>query len=191
MTNLVDGLDWLPNHFQQGFSVTFARGVQPRDLLVRMGCPEESLAEMTREEAEEVDMDEDVRVIRAGFLNDWGYAVQSWDAHILGEEGELMARVSEGTEVVVLVSTATVPWFAYCADGRLVCSFDPGTPLGRYGDEPDRFLAAMERSGVLVDSPDEEHQPVAAMLRMAEAEFGLALPVEDIVRGELLAGQVV
>jgi hypothetical protein len=135
-------------------------------------------------------VDEDVRVIRAGFFDGWGYAVQSWDAHVLGEEGALMERISMGTEAVILVSTATVPWFAYSAGGRLVCGFDPGTPLGRYGADPDRFVVAMERSGIPAGGAPAEVEPVAAMLRMAEAEFGLNLPVEDVVRGALLAGQV-
>lgn len=185
---MTEGIGWLPDHFRQGFSVTFARGVPPKDLLLRMGCPEESLSMMTREDAEEMDMDDDVRVIRAGLSQGWGYAVQSWDAHILGEEGDLMSKVSQGTEVVVLVSTATTPWFAYCENGEIVCSFDPGTPLGRYGSDPDRFLAAMQRVGIVAGGPAPERGAVEAMLEMAEVEFGLSLPAADVSGTELLAG---
>ncbi|NML54739.1 hypothetical protein HHL19_18965 [Streptomyces sp. R302] len=184
-----DGISWLPRHFPHGFSVTFAREVEPSDLLIRMGCTEDSLEPLSREDAEEIDMDEDVRVIRAGFCDGWGYALQSWDAHILTEEGELMQRVSEGTEVVALISTSTIPWFAYCTNGDLICSFDPGTPRGRYGDDPDRFLQAMRQSGIAVDE-SSDRDPVAAMLEMAESLFHLRIPIDEAVRGDLLSGRI-
>lgn len=192
MEPLADGVRWLPGSYPQGFSVVFARGLEPRELLLRMGCSPGSISPMTREDAEQLELNGlDVEgaeyVIRSGALGGWAYALQSWGARAL-EEG-VIAETSAGSEVVVLVSTETVPWIAYAVDGQEICSFDPTMPGTRYGGEPDRLLPAMERVGMSPGEVSLRTDAVAAMLQLAEAEFGVGLPRAEVEEGELPAGQ--
>jgi len=189
MTSEVDGLEWLSDAYADGFAVVFVRGVEARELLLRLGCPEESLALLTREDAEEQELDDEDggHVIRAGTHGGWAFAVQRWGARVLEED--VIPALSSGTELVALVKSS-LPWFAYAAKGEQVCAFDAGMPHIRHGSDPDRFLTLMGEAGVLRETRPEGVRPVDAMLRLAELAFGLSLPRREIESGELAAGVV-
>jgi hypothetical protein len=53
MASDVGGLGWLPQAYAGNFTVAFARGLSARELLLRLGCPEDSLTRLDREDAEE------------------------------------------------------------------------------------------------------------------------------------------
>ncbi|MEV7446457.1 DUF6461 domain-containing protein [Streptomyces sp. NPDC091204] len=188
MSVLEDGLAWLPSSFPQGFSLLFARDVEPRTLLKLMGCEEGSFEVMDRDDAEEFQQEdpEERSVLRAGSVGPWSFAVQSWGAHIL--ESDALEHVSAVAETVAIVRTETVPWFVYAKDGQTLCSFDPGLPDLREGADRDVLLPHMVDSGLRVEGRDSGISPVDAMLGLAERAFGLGLPRELIVHGELLAG---
>ncbi|MER6216240.1 DUF6461 domain-containing protein [Streptomyces sp. NPDC001674] len=188
MSPLADGLTWLPSSFPQGFSVLFARNLEPRRLLELMGCEQDSFEVMDRDDAEELQQEdpEGRSVLRAGSVGEWAFAVQSWGAHVL--ESEALDDVRAVTETVVVVSTETVPWFAYAKDGRTLCSFDPGLPDLRDGSDPDILLAHLDASGLRVGGQESNVPPVTAMLELAERAFGLGLPRRVIEQDELLAG---
>ncbi|MDX3540014.1 DUF6461 domain-containing protein [Streptomyces sp. MB09-01] len=188
MSVLEDGLTWLPSSFPQGFSVLFARDVEPRTLLELMGCEEGSFQVMDRDDAEEFQHEdpEERSVLRAGSVGPWSFAVQSWGAHVL--ESDALQHVSAVAETVAIVRTETIPWFAYAKNGQTLCSFDPGLPDLRDGADRDILLSHMVESGLRVEGRDSGISSVDAMLGLAERAFGLGLPRELVVDGELLAG---
>ncbi|WP_438290878.1 DUF6461 domain-containing protein [Streptomyces sp. HUAS TT7] len=188
MDTVAEGLQWLPVSFRQGFSVTFSRGLEPAELLHRMGCAPGSLTSMTRADAEAYELGDEREgaVLRAGTAGEWAYALQLWGAH--GIDAGVMAAVSAGTESVVLVSTSTIPWFAHSVNGEEVCAFDPGLPDIRYGTGADRLVPAMARAGFSVGGNPAPLGAVEAMLHLAEQEFGLGLPRYEVESGELAAG---
>ncbi|MFD7540219.1 DUF6461 domain-containing protein [Streptomyces sp. NPDC059819] len=189
METTADGLRWLPTSFRQGFSVTFARGVQPGELLRRLGCAA-CLTSMTRSDAEsyEVGAAREGAVLRAGISGGWAYALQMWGA--VGIEESAMTAASAGTECVVLISTSTIPWFAYMVDGEEICAFDPGLPDIRYGTGSGEMVAAMADAGFAVDGKPAAGSAVEAMLRLAEQQFGLGLPQHEVNHAALVAGIV-
>ncbi|MEU0743506.1 DUF6461 domain-containing protein [Streptomyces sp. NPDC006134] len=180
----------MPDAFGQGFSLTFVRDVPVRELLGRFGCAPGSIRPSTLADARELELEDedDGAVICAGRAGGWSFALQSWGARIL-EEG-VIERVSAGAEMVGLISTASAPAFVYAVDGEEICGFDPGLPHLRYGADPDRFLARMAQAGMPADGTPVEGSPTAAMLRFAEAAFGLSLPQSSTLREELLSGRV-
>lgn len=184
-----DGLQWLSTAYPETFALTFARGLSAHELLLRLGCPQDSLTLLTRDEAEEQELEnpDAGHIVRAGEHGGWAWAIQLWGARVL-DEGVLGA-VSAGTEGVALVNSA-LPWFAYAADGGEICSFDVGMPWLRHGSDPDRFLQLMAEAGVL-SGPDQPHvRPVLAMLRLAEMGFSLSLPKDAVEAQETVAGLV-
>ena len=49
-------LQWLPTAYPETFALTFARGVSARELLLRLGCPQDSLTLLTRDDTEEQEL---------------------------------------------------------------------------------------------------------------------------------------
>ena len=182
-----DSLQWLPTAYPETFALTFARGVSARELLLRLGCPQDSLTLLTRDDAEEQELqDPDAgHIARAGVHGAWAWAIQLWGTRIL--DADVLGEVSAGTEAVALVNSS-LPWFAYAADGREVCSFDAGMPHLRYGSDPDRFLPLMTEAGVLSGPDQPRVRPVLAMLRLAELAFSLSLPEDAVESQETAAG---
>ncbi|MFJ4094155.1 DUF6461 domain-containing protein [Kitasatospora sp. NPDC089913] len=181
-------MEWLENVYETGFSVVFAEGLEAGDLLVRLGCDVGSLDLIDQEDAEERQLDEGVTMIRAGLYGGWAFAVQAWGARVL-EEG-ILEEVSAGTRALALIRTETLPWFSYYEDGESVCGFDPGMPWMRDGSDPDRFDRVMSEVGLNPSKEAAEPGSVAGMLRLAERAFGVGLPYEEVVVGELLGGVV-
>jgi hypothetical protein len=184
-----DSLQWLPTAYPETFALTFARRVSARELLLRLGCPPDSLTLLTRDDAEEQELeDPDTgHVVRAGEHGSWAWAIQMWGTRILA--ADVLGAVSAGTEAVVLVNSS-LPWFAYVADGGEVCSFDAGMPHLRYGSDPDRFLPLMAEAGILSGPDQPGDRPVLAMLRLAELAFSLSLPKDAVESQETAAGLV-
>ncbi|MEV5357168.1 DUF6461 domain-containing protein, partial [Streptomyces sp. NPDC052693] len=186
----MSGISWLPSMFGQGFSLALVRDVPPHELLIKLGCAEDSVQSLTLADARELELEDEDEgaVLSVGEEGQWSFALQSWGARIL-EEG-VIEQVSAGTELIALVSTATAPAFVYARDGEEICGFDPGLPHVRSGTDPDRFLPQMAQAGLPTDGTPVEGDPVVAMLRFAEAAFGLSLSQSSLMREEHLSGRV-
>ncbi|MET7871859.1 DUF6461 domain-containing protein [Streptomyces cyaneofuscatus] len=116
-------VDWLKSFYPPGFSLVFARDLEPGEILARLGCPPEAHRFMTVEDADDhaAEQSDDRELFRAGTAGEWSFAVQPWGARILNDDAAV-ARVSQGTEIVVLVNTSTMPWFAHAIDGAALSS---------------------------------------------------------------------
>jgi len=180
-----DGVQWLPDVFQLGFAVTFARGLAVDELMTRMGGNPRSISPLTRAEAEKLELaDRDAGpVVRFGEANGWAFAVESWGN--LGGRSAVLREVSVGTEAVVAAMTAkATKTLSYAKDGEIVCRFDADTPHIRTGTNPDLLIPHMERAG-LMSLETQDVNTRLAMLFVAEQAFGLTLPRDPVARGEL------
>ncbi|MFC8348787.1 DUF6461 domain-containing protein [Streptomyces sp. NPDC057280] len=188
MTN--DGIQWLPDVFKLGFSVTFARALTKNELVTRMGGDPRSVSPLTRVKAEQLELgDRDAGpVVRFGESGDWVFGVESWGSH--GGRSAVVCRVSAGTEAVVVAITAkATKMLTYARDGNVVCRFDADTPHIRSGTDRDFLLPHMERVG-LMSLETEDVNTRLAMLAVAEQAFGLALPRSPVEKGELIGTRV-
>ncbi|WP_189135467.1 DUF6461 domain-containing protein [Wenjunlia tyrosinilytica] len=183
-------LGWLPEVFDLGFCVTFARDVEPDELLVRMGGDPGAAVSLSAAEAETRELeDEDAGpIVRVGSYPGWAFAVEIWGAH--GTRDEVVRAVSAKTEAVVLLRNANaVKRFVHAQDGVIVCSFDVDLPHLRTGSDPDRLLPHMERVGLAPEiGPDVDASQ--AMLSLAVSAFGVGLPRDEVQSGVLPASRV-
>ncbi|MGW1071601.1 DUF6461 domain-containing protein [Streptomyces sp. NPDC002537] len=185
-----DGLRWLPHSFREGFCVSFVRGVTPDGLLSRLGGITETAKDLTRAEAEEAELfdEADGSVIRAGSCGEWAYAIENWGAH--GIQSEIAEAISRGTESVVIANTADGSiFFIHATNGHIVCAFDPSLPHLRSGTDPDHLIAAMENVGLASNKEPGGHA-LQAILQLAEEEFQISLPRQQVEHDTLLAMRI-
>ncbi|MCX4742471.1 DUF6461 domain-containing protein [Streptomyces antibioticus] len=181
-----DGLQWLPEVFPLGFTVTFARALAIDDMVTRMGGDPSSLSPLTRVHAEKLELEnrDAGPVVRFGEANNWAFAVESWGA--VGSRSDVICRVSISTEAVAATVTASATKsLTYAKNGEIFCRFDADVPQFRKGTHSDVLLPHMERAG-LMSLETEDVNTRLAMLAVAEAAFDLTLPRNLVARGELV-----
>lgn len=180
------GIQWLLDRDDWCYSVTFARGITPEELALRMGgVPDSVPAPITGMEAWDVSLDagtDDQDLVRVGADGEWSFALE----YGLPVGAERLAEMSrDGVEVVRLDPQPDHPprQFAYARDGADVCSFGLGEEVWRWGGQPDYLLAELVGAGVLHPDgtcarPEEESLGEGARVTLAliESRFGLALP---------------
>lgn len=129
----MDGVRWLEaeDHFELGYWVLFARGLDP-ELLRRLGAAPEP-AELTRVQASDLEEPSGGAVMRVGSSGGRAFGVAEYGS--LSQEA--VAAVSAGTAAVELSRTVNHDTgFAYAEDGRTVCGFEPGMQRHRTGQSP-------------------------------------------------------
>ncbi|MEW2132058.1 DUF6461 domain-containing protein [Streptomyces sp. NPDC005435] len=191
MTNR--GVRWLAESEWQ-YGVTFARGITPDELAVRLGAaPDGARPPATAREAVGLLTDADSGVVRLGEAQGWAFAAEYGEA--AGTRHDVLRRVSrDGVEAVNLDPQAfhPPPLFSYAADGELLCSFGLGEERRRWGSRPDLLQGDLEAAGVLL--PSGGHLEVsgaryglriAMSLGVIEKRFGLSLPRDLLEDGRL------
>jgi hypothetical protein len=182
-------MDWLPDAFREGFCVSFARNISPTELMTRMGGDPETALSLTREEAEELEMDDPDAgaIIRFGEYVGWAFAIQSWGAHGLGHP--TIERMSSLTEAVSLASLESgIKWLCYAVDGVVSCEFDMTLPHLKRGSQPERFDAAIERLGI--GTVAAGRGLAAAGLQLITSELGADLPQDSVSSQPLPAARI-
>jgi hypothetical protein len=194
---VVDGVRWLAaeGHFDCGYWVVFARGLEPAELVRRLAPVTPVDEPVTRFGVDEVEDAGGGVVVRAGGSAGWAYGVV--EGGPVGREPEaVLGALSAGTAAVEVFRTVNADTgFGFGEHGRLVCRFEPGLEHERSGADPDRLLPALRRAGLVlpdgttpfergIDLPDA----LPRVLAMAEAEFGLDLPRRAVLNGALTAG---
>ncbi|MFE6840644.1 DUF6461 domain-containing protein [Streptomyces sp. NPDC057705] len=181
------GLQWLDGSGLEGHWLIAARNIDPSELLRRAGCVGEEM-HLSWAEAEKIEMESEVTLLRAGRSGDWSFFLASYGA-VVEHGAEIDARVREisrGTEAVEISQTTNFDiHFIYAVDGETVCTFDPLTDPAPTGREPERLIPSMIRVGLLDEHGEpvsiddvEGLDPVKAAYRMAEEDFGIAAPRE-------------
>lgn len=185
-----ESFEWIDQEFDLGFCLTFARGITPGELLVRMGTDPDTVKTRTRSEAEALELDPDGRrhVVRVGRSGEWAFGLESWGNH--GSRGEVLTEVSRGTQALSTVYTGDgTRFFSYAEDGEQLCWFDVDSPSRRTGSDPDFLLPEMTAEG-LMDTADDNLDAGAAMLRVIRARFDVTVPREAVLTGGLLSSVV-
>ncbi|WP_331773018.1 hypothetical protein OG948_57330 (plasmid) [Embleya sp. NBC_00888] len=92
-----DGIAWLreAREFESDRCVTFARGLEPLELLTRLGCDPATASPMGLVDATETYFDTGVETIRAGTSRGWAHAVETAGGR--GFKDGVLAAVSTGT----------------------------------------------------------------------------------------------
>ncbi|MEU5751299.1 DUF6461 domain-containing protein [Streptomyces sp. NPDC047829] len=154
------------------YTLTFAKGLSPTELLGRMGADPETVA--LRDSVDLVDefgdtlLDEDEPVVTTGSDGLWTWAWEQGGMHGL-DEG-VLSRVSHGTEAVALhYNEKPMYWFKYAVEGGIVVDFHTLQPLDPTGLDPHRLEAFMHPLGLV----PREWAPIHSVLALAEDAFGL------------------
>ncbi|GCD99629.1 DUF6461 domain-containing protein [Embleya hyalina] len=194
----LSGVRWLAGTeaLDPDYCVTFARGFSPMELLASMGCAVDEASPMTSDDAadfmsQQYD-DDNLRImIRAGMAGDWAFAIE--DGSIYGQRPEIMKGVAANTEAICLYRTIRgISGFGYARESDIICAFMAKYPLSASGSDPARLESALQRVGLGFggNGPFPSESPWEDILRMAEEEFSLALPLPDIFTAGLLAAPV-
>ncbi|MGW1171925.1 DUF6461 domain-containing protein [Streptomyces sp. NPDC002550] len=189
----IQGVRWLVES-EWYYSVTFARGLTPDGLAVRLGAAAGSERPMaTAEEAVALLSDPDVGVARLGEAGGWAFAVEYGEAR--GTRHDVLTDISrDGVEAVNLDPQAfhPPPLFSCAADGELVCSFGLGEERRRWGSQPDLLREDLVAAGIILPtgeslrvSAERHSMRIAMSLGVIEKRFGLALPRDLVEYGRL------
>ncbi|MGW7548318.1 DUF6461 domain-containing protein [Streptomyces sp. NPDC054770] len=187
------GVRWLAESEWQ-YSVTFARGITPDELAVRLGAaPGGARPPATAREAVGLLTDADIGVARVGEAQGWAFAAEYGEAP--GARHDVLKSVSRnGVEAVNLDPQAfhPPPLFSYAADGELLCSFGLGEERRRWGSRPDLLQEELEAAGVILPTGDclqvsgaRHHLRIAMSLGVIERHFGISLPRDLLEDGRL------
>lgn len=154
------------------YTLTFAKGLSPTELLTRMGVDPETLALRDAVDLEDdfgdFLLDEEEPVATTGTDGAWTWAWERGGSHGL-DEG-VLARVSHGTDAVVVhYNEKPMHWFKYAVEGDIVVDFHTLQPIEPTGSDPQRLEALMRPLGLLPGEP----APVHSVLALAEDAFGL------------------
>ncbi|MFC8453854.1 DUF6461 domain-containing protein [Kitasatospora sp. NPDC057223] len=141
-----------------------------------------------REDAQTRQLEEDIVMWRAGVYGGWAFAIQAWGSGVLTDD--VLKAVSAGTRAVTLTSTATIPWFNHYDQSEQICSFDPSMPWLRHGASPEHLNTAILQAGLGPEPHTRRPDYVAGMLLLGENAFGLDLPYDAVVQGELLGAVI-
>ncbi|MEE1931278.1 DUF6461 domain-containing protein [Streptomyces sp. TRM 70351] len=154
------------------YTLTFAKGLSPAELLTRMGVDTETLALRSlldlEEEFGDTLLDEDEPVATTGVDGVWAWAWEQGGSH--GLDGGVLSRVSRGTEAVALhCNEKPMHWFKYAVEGGIVVDFHTLQPIEPTGLDPHRLEAFMRPLGLIPGAP----APLYGVLALAEDAFGL------------------
>ncbi|MDI3420582.1 DUF6461 domain-containing protein [Streptomyces luteolus] len=192
-----DGIAWIARAdlSEFGYCVTLARGIGPEELVARLahGYEVEALEELTADDLEdrlETDGSESFAVRYGQTDGGLSFAVAhgAWPGEM--GPGYTDGLSNGGVEVFQFYYETEnpklpPPEFTYMRDGEYLCSFSMDT-IEVQGDSPElvRALSAdLEAAGV----PREENRGTAheKSLMIAGERFGLTLPKETVLQGEL------
>ncbi|MFE9360982.1 DUF6461 domain-containing protein [Streptomyces olivaceoviridis] len=180
----IEGVRWLAES-EWYYSVTFARGITPEELAVRLGAnPGAARATATAQEAVALLRDPDVGVARIGQAGEWAFAAEYGESR--GTRHDILTGISrDGVQAVNLDPQAfhPPPLFAYAVGGELLCSFGLGEERRRWGTQPDLLQDDLTAAGIILPTGDhlgvsaERHSlRIAMSLGVIERHFGLTLP---------------
>lgn len=186
-----DGIQWLADEWDYNdLNVTFARGISPQDLAVRLGADTDAPLQMlTSQEAETMIQRGDcARVARVGESGEWSFAVEpicpsrAWWGKPDLSRGDV--------EVIHLTPKPYDPpkEFWYYRSGDTVGRFDFGEQPGgmEFLTPALQAVGAMKimgRDGVYEEIDDETRKILAAI----ERHFSVSLPRADVIDGSLPA----
>ncbi|WP_069167323.1 DUF6461 domain-containing protein [Nocardia altamirensis] len=175
--------------------LTFARQINARELLERMGVDQNTVA--VREpndfhyELGSHLYTSDGYVVSAGHYRSWAWAWEHGSWKSIYDRG-LVLRASIGTAALELHATMKPgAVFRYAENGRLITGLDTtDSSLARTGSDPRRFDTEIQALGA---RPEEyEYGPWGSLgmfYRLAE-NLGVGIPEDDLTNRPVLSGRL-
>lgn len=183
---MTDGLRWVAEAYDFGYSLVFCEDLAPEEVLVRLGAWRESvLFPLTRMQAQEIEVrnsadepydldfleDLDVEaveergflqreadaIVRAGSIEGWAFAIQASTSYVSARN--YLPVLSRDTRVIAVSKDVNaVRRVEYAVDGSVLSSFAPGIPAYNDGADPSAFPAS-------VSGAAEHRTPPSASVR--------------------------
>ncbi|WP_328394869.1 DUF6461 domain-containing protein [Nocardia sp. NBC_00416] len=195
MNTTTGGLGWMYDRDLPLHNLTFARQINARELLERMGVDQNTMA-MREQDHFHYELGghlytDDGYVVSAGHYRSWAWAWEhgSWKGI---EDRGLVPRASIGTAALELpASEKPGAVFRYAEDGRLTTGLGTtDSSLARTGSDPHRFDTEIQALGA---RPEEyEYGPRGSLgmfYRLAE-NLGVGLPLDDLNDRPVLSGRL-
>jgi hypothetical protein len=166
------------------FCLTFVKGLDESEALLRMGGKPDTVRTRTAEELESAD----AGMAAALRLGSWTVVIEPRGSH--GAEDAVLLAVSRGTAAVsVLRHDEAAPHFGYAVDATMIAAFDPGYPAEevRWGSDPGQLSQLLQVVGLWPPADDawKEAEPRAIML--AQRIAGVTVPPEPLAVPRLSA----
>lgn len=209
---MTNGLRWISDAYDMGYTVVLCEGISPEEVLSRMGFTEDRVFPLSYDEADGIVLlrdDETVsdlefidpedeetaeRLERGGFLSrprsivrvggsgGWAYSLERFFAN--SSDDELLAALSKDTRVFALHRNGGKAFSvaSFASYGVVHCSFEIGAPW----DVPDVMPA--ELSEFVAPGEDEDEMDDEAFLRFLEQKYGIGIPEAEVVCQPLLSG---
>lgn len=190
----MDGIAWIEQGrtFELGYGTVFVRGVEPVELMRRVGGELLAPEPMTWRDAadyQDDDYNSGQQIIRTGTAGGWTFAIAEYGPIAPDLAVDVVAAVSAQTEAVAYSRTVNWDtWFSYGRNGQAACYVDPCLPVDWHvwpGPLADHFTAAG-----LVPGGDVPGDAWQRILTMGETTFGLDIPRAEVVDGRLLAFEI-
>ncbi|MEU7140898.1 DUF6461 domain-containing protein [Nocardia sp. NPDC046473] len=187
-------LGWMYGRDLPLLNLTFARQINARELLERMGVDQNTVAVRGPDDFHYELGDHlyasNGYVVSAGHYRSWAWAWEhtSWKSF---EDRGLVLRASIGTAALVLnASEKPGVVFRYAEDGRLITGLRTTGPFKRTGSDPHRFDTEMQALGARPE--EDEDGPLGSrgmFYRLAE-NLGVGLPLDDLNERPVLSGRL-
>lgn len=187
MNTTTGGLGWMYGRDLPLVNLTFARQINARELLERMGVDQDTVAVRGMEdfhyELGGLLYERDGYVVTAGHYRSWAWVEEhgSWKSR---EDPGLMLRASIGTAALELHSTMKPGVvFQYAENGRLITGLDTTDLVKRTGHESHHFDTEIQALGARLEEDEygREYGPLGSLglfYRLAE-NLGVGVPEED------------
>ncbi|MEV0368922.1 DUF6461 domain-containing protein [Streptomyces sp. NPDC050636] len=207
-----NGLRWISDAYDLGYTVVLCEGISPAEMLSRMGFAEDRVCPLSYEEVEEImflgddgtvadlefidpeDEESAARLERCGFLaqpesivraggsGGWAYSIEPHFANSSDEE--LLAALSRDTRVFALHNNGGKGFTtaSFASFGVVHCSFEIGAPW----DVPE--VMPEELSDFVAPGEGDEEKDDEAFLRFLEQKYGISIPEAEVVWQPLLSG---
>ncbi|MEU6187789.1 DUF6461 domain-containing protein [Nocardia sp. NPDC047038] len=194
---MTGGLGWMYGRDLPLLSITFARQINARELLERMGVDQNTVAVREQDDFHyELGghlYASDGYVVSAGHYGSWAWVWEHGSWKCIEDRG-LVLRASVGTAALVLnASEKPGVVFRYAENGRLITGLDTMTslvPAERTGSDMHRFDTEMQALGA---RPEEhEYGPLGSrgmFYRLAE-NLGVGVPLDDLNERPVLSGRL-
>ncbi|WP_155980772.1 DUF6461 domain-containing protein [Nocardia sp. CNY236] len=190
---MTGGLGWMYGRDLPLLNLTFARQINARELLERMGVDRNTVAVRGPDdfhyELGGLLYEDGGYVVSAGHYRSWAWAWEEGSWKCMQDRG-LVLRASIGTAALVLYANPKLVGFHYAEDGRLVTGFGNSlAPADRTGSDPHRFDTEMQTLGARPE--EDEYGPLGSLglfYRLAE-NLGVGVP-EDLHERPVLSGRL-
>ncbi|WP_378730679.1 DUF6461 domain-containing protein [Nocardia brasiliensis] len=194
VNTMTGGLGWMYGRDLPLVNLTFARQINARELLERMGVDHNTVAVRGPDdfhyELGGLLYEHDGYVVSAGHCRSWAWAWEHGSWKCIEDRG-LVLRASIGTAALTLnASEKPGAVFQYAEDGRLTTGLNTTDLFKRTGSDPHRFDTEMQALGARPE--DDEYGPWGSrgMFYGLAENLGVGVPLDDLNNRPVLSGRL-